>query len=396
MFVPNQRGGEQFLDWIGGYFDYQSGSGPRKWYSQIKTATSRCTPATPDHPICRGLAPFELREEYYYNIRFRPDDPRRVPILSTPIPGEDQEQVVAWAVERAGGGRGFGFTGGHFFDNYGVENFRRMLLNAILWTAHVEVPDDGVRLKPESSAPVGDSAESDEPIDCVMVTGHQHPAHVWRDTTAALQEALARDRRMRTTVVTDPEFLASRELFDYDAVLLNYCNWQRPGLSGPAKANFVKYLSGGGGLVIIHFSNGAFHASLPETPPSDWPEYRNICRRVWDHGPGGSSHDPYGRFKVHLVKDHPVTAGLNSYETIDELYCNQAGDAPIEVLATAHSTVTKREEPMAFVYSYGQGRVFQTVLGHAAESIRVPGTATLVRRGLAWAAGRQTAPTSRD
>ena len=47
-----------------------------------------------------------------------------------------------------------------------------------------------------------------------------------------------------------------------------------------------------------------------------------------------------------------------------------------------------RDEPMAFVYSYGRGRVFQTVLGHAAESIRVPGEATLIRRGTAWAAGQ--------
>jgi type 1 glutamine amidotransferase len=137
--------------------------------------------------------------------------------------------------------------------------------------------------------------------------------------------------------------------------------------------------------VVVHFANGAFHASLPETPPSDWPEYRRICRRVWNHGT--SSHDPYGRFRVQITKDHPITAGLNSFETIDELYCNQQGDLPIEVLAAARSTVTGRDEPMAFVYEYGKGRVFQTVLGHAAESIRTPGTAALIRRGAVWAAG---------
>ncbi len=399
VFVPNERGGADFLEWIGGYFDYQSGAGPRHWVSKIQTATAPCTPAAPEHPICRGLAPFSLREEYYYNIRFRPDDPRLIPILSTRIPGEANDQVVAWAVQREGGGRGFGFTGGHFFDNYGDEIFRRMLLNAILWTAHAEVPAGGVQSKSSaaSSAPDDRTNEVDgEPIQCLIVTGHQHPVHVWPDTTAALREALARDRRMQVTVVTDPEFLATKKLFGYDVMLLNYCNWQRPGLSDEAQANFVEYLSGGGGLAIIHFTNGAFHASLPETPPSDWPEFRNICRRVWDHAPGRSSHDPYGRFTVNVIKDHPITAGLSSFETIDELYCNQQGDAPIEVLATAHSTVTDRDEPMAFVYSYGEGRVFQTVLGHAAESIRTPGAATLIRRGVAWAAGRQVMPEVRD
>ena len=320
LFVPKDKGGEQFLDWVGGYFDYESGSGANHWYSKIQTAATEPKPATPAHPICRGLGTFPLREEYYYGIRFRRDDPRLVPILSTPIPGEATEQVVAWAVEREDGGRGFGFTGGHFFSNWGVENFRRMVLNAIVWSAHVEVPAGGVQSQPPPPAdpPV---AADDRPIQAVIVTGHQHPAHLWRDTTVALQEALGQDRRFQITVVEDPEFLATKNLSSYDVVVLNYCNWQRDGLSEAAKANFQKYLADGGGLSIIHFSNGAFHASLPETPPSDWHEYRNICRRVWNHGT--SSHDPYGRFQVEIVADHPITAGLNSFETIDELYCSQ-------------------------------------------------------------------------
>jgi len=385
VFVPNDRGGPEFLEWIGGYFDYQSGPEPQKWFSKIQTAQTRPRPASPEHPVSRGLAPFDLREEYYYNIRFRENDPRLVPILSTPIPGEDKEQVVAWAVERENQGRGFGFTGGHFFENWGVPSFRRMVLNAILWTAHVEVPDGGAGSEqpPAADPPV---AAEDEPISAVIVTGHQHPAHDWRATTAALQDVLGADRRFQLTVVTDPEFLATPNLQGYDVVVLNYCNWQRGGLSELAQANFQKYLRGGGGLSIIHFTNGAFHSSLPETPPSDWPEFRNICRRVWDHAGGQSSHDAYGRFTVHVTGEHPITAGLNSFETIDELYCNQQGDAPIDVLATARSTVTGRDEPMAFVYDYGKGRVFQTVLGHAAESIRTPGAATLIRRGTTWAA----------
>ncbi len=389
VFVPNKHG-EEFLEWMGGYFDYESGPEPRKWFSKIQTAETECQPATPEHPISRGIQPFKLREEYYYNIRFRPNDPRLVPILTTPIPGEAKEQVVAWAVERTNGGRGFGFTGGHFFDNWDVPEFRRMVLGAVLWTAHVEVPAGGVQ--PARVEPVAQEEQPNGPIQCLIVTGHQHPAHVWRDTTAALQEALALDKRMQVTVVPDPEFLATGQLANFDVMVLNYCNWQRPGLSDAAKENFVKFLNDGGGLALVHFSNGAFHASLPETPPSDWPEYRNICRRVWDHAAGRSSHDPYDHFQVDVIKDHPITQGLNSFETIDELYCNQQGDAPIEVLATAHSTVTNKDEPMAFVYPYGKGRVFQTVLGHAAESIRVPGEATLIRRGVAWAAGRAVDP----
>ncbi len=51
---------------------------------------------------------------------------------------------MMWAVERPDGGRGYGFTGGHFHDNWGNENFRKVVLNALLWISHVEVPADGV------------------------------------------------------------------------------------------------------------------------------------------------------------------------------------------------------------------------------------------------------------
>ncbi|MBI2826393.1 MAG: ThuA domain-containing protein [Planctomycetia bacterium] len=403
IFVPNDRGGPQLLDWIGGFFDYQSGPGERGWYSKIGTHATKPRPATPDHPICRGLAPFDLSEEYYYNLRFRANDKRLTPILMTEIPGERDPQVVAYAVERTDGGRGFGFSGGHFHSNWQVENFRKMMLNALLWTAHAEVPAGGVKstLPDEAKEPGGagdvhpakrTGADDARPIKTLLVTGHQHPAHAWRETTPALVEALAgRDRRFKITIEEDPEFLAKDQLRDFDLVVLNYCNWQRPGLSEAARQNFVKYLASGGGLAIIHFANGAFHFSLPGSGEGDWPEYRTkICRRVWDHRPGHSGHDPYGPFRVDVADaEHEITRGLKPFETTDELYYRQQGDEPIHVLATAHSRDTGRDEPMAFVYDYGKGRVFQTVLGHDAAAIRNPGTAALVRRACAWAAGRK-------
>jgi hypothetical protein len=51
---------------------------------------------------------------------------------------------MMWAVERANGGRGFGFTGGHFHDNWGNDSFRKVVLNAMLWIAKGEVPADGI------------------------------------------------------------------------------------------------------------------------------------------------------------------------------------------------------------------------------------------------------------
>jgi len=57
---------------------------------------------------------------------------------------------VAWARERADGGRGFGFTGGHWHWNWAHDDFRRVVLNGLVWTAGLEVPRDGVPSKTPS------------------------------------------------------------------------------------------------------------------------------------------------------------------------------------------------------------------------------------------------------
>lgn len=380
-FVPNGEHGDRFLEWIGGYFDYQSGPGPRRWLSKIKTGLAAPGMATPGHPIARGVPTLGFKEEFYYDIRFRPRDPRRVDIVKTRIAGVRGEHVVGWAVERKDGGRGFGYTGGHYFDHFLRPGVQKMLCNAILWSAKVPVPKVGVL--------TSDAA----PIRALIVTGHQHPAHDWRATTEALRESILLDPRMRVTVTEDVSDLARLDRAQHDVVVLNYCNWQRSGLSPAARKRFLEFVAGGGGLVVTHFANGAFHPSLPNTPDSDWPEYRkHLVRRVWDHAKGRSGHDKYGRFQITAQSpEHPILGGSEGWETIDELYYRQAGTAPIDPLITARSADTARNEPLAWCYRYGKGLIFQTVLGHDARSLRVPGTARMMRRATSWSAGRQPA-----
>jgi type 1 glutamine amidotransferase len=149
VFVPAEKGGKDFLDWLGGYFDYETGTAPNKWYSAIQNKSFNLKPVGTNHPIARGLQPFELHEELYYRLRFQPEDKRIIPILSFAADPHDFDGVVAWATERADGGRGFGFTGGHTHQNWQNPNVRRMVLNALVWTAKVEVPSGGVESSPE-------------------------------------------------------------------------------------------------------------------------------------------------------------------------------------------------------------------------------------------------------
>ena len=76
-------------------------------------------------------------------VALPPDNTRTTP--GTKLhPG--RPETLAWAFERADGGRSFGFTGGHFQRNWGDEDFRRLVVNAILWSAKVEIPKEGAKV----------------------------------------------------------------------------------------------------------------------------------------------------------------------------------------------------------------------------------------------------------
>ena len=188
-------------------------------------------------------------------------------------------------------------------------------------------------------------------------------------------------------VSTNIEDLQQYDLRDYDFLVLNYCNWEDPhGLNDAAKTAFIEYLHSGGGLIVIHFANGAFHYSLPGAETSDWPTFRDIVRRVWDHS-SDSAHDAYGAIQIDITNvAHEITAGLPSFDTIDELYFNQKGEVPIDPLLTARSTATGKNESLAWAYEYGKGRVFQTLLGHDAVSLSTPEVQIILRRAAAWTA----------
>jgi trehalose utilization protein len=130
-------------EWVGGYFDYETGPAPRKWYSAIETKEWTTVLPSPDHPIARGVKPFPIREEFYFKTRFRDADPRLVPFLAC-REGDARANAVGWAVERADGGRGVGFTGGHFYRNWANADFRKLVLNAVAWSAKLELPAGGV------------------------------------------------------------------------------------------------------------------------------------------------------------------------------------------------------------------------------------------------------------
>ena len=163
--VPPGKSGQRFLDWIGGYFETNWSVNPH-WEADFKEI--------PEHPVTRGVKPFKINDEWYYHMRFsskvdvtpilsalpspktltRKDGPHHNnPHVRAAVLERKEPQHVAWAFVRGDGkGRGFGFTGAHYHKNWANDNARKVVLNAIIWTAKVEVPENGVESKTPTEA----------------------------------------------------------------------------------------------------------------------------------------------------------------------------------------------------------------------------------------------------
>ena len=166
--VIKGKPGDCFLEWIGGYFEMNWSVNPH-WTAEFKSL--------PKHPINNGVKPFTMDDEWYYHMRFRKNMEGVTSVLSTLPPDSTLErpdgthsgnpdvrkavankepQHLGWCVERPDGGRGFGFTGGHFHDKWAVDDVRKFVLNALIWTAKLEVPKNGV----ETPTPTPQELES--------------------------------------------------------------------------------------------------------------------------------------------------------------------------------------------------------------------------------------------
>ena len=92
-----------------------------------------------------------------------------------------------------------------------------------------------------------------------------------------------------------------------------------------------------------------------------------------------------------LPKADPVTAGIDSFDYRSEQYYMHV-DPSNEVLATTTfngdhaSWIDGVTMPVVWKRKHGAGRVFYSSLGHVSSEFEVPQMATMLRRGMNWAA----------
>lgn len=139
----------QSLSWLGGAYEQGVSCNPL-WTADLKGQGS---------PINQGVGEFSIDDEWYFNLQFAdsgvspvlkatPQDGQRCSSSAAAHPG--RAETLAWSFERGDGGRSFGFTGGHWYGNWVdseqtpyAGHQRRLVLNGILWTAGVPIPEGG-------------------------------------------------------------------------------------------------------------------------------------------------------------------------------------------------------------------------------------------------------------
>jgi type 1 glutamine amidotransferase len=210
----------------------------------------------------------------------------------------------------------------------------------------------------------------------LLVSGQDFPGHHWRKTGPLVAAILEADPRMEVTICESPHVLGLAHLDAYDMVFLHFKNYRESLPSTPAMHDGLdRFVRDGGGMCLSHFACGAME---------EWPPFVELAGRVWD----GQGHDPRGPFTVRVVdQHHPVTRGLDDFQTDDELYFCLKGSPEIHLLCDAHSKVKKAGQPQAFVFQPGKGRVFMSTLGHDGKAYEASEVQQLYRQAAAWAAG---------
>ena len=221
------------------------------------------------------------------------------------------------------------------------------------------------------------------------------PVHDFDATSGVIAAFLATadGGPIETTIVDDPAdaFARLRATADdptpWDLLTVNALHWRMEAdryadvrerdafdLRGADGELISAFVDGGGGLLAVHTAVISFDAE---------PHWRALIGAAWNWE--RSSHPPVGEVSVQITdagRRHPITAEIEAFCIVDEVYCSLDRDDDIEPLLTA--TLDGTVHPLLWARAAGAGRVVTDLLGHGVESIAHPVHRTILQRAAAW------------
>ncbi len=239
------------------------------------------------------------------------------------------------------------------------------------------------------------AADAPAPVRVLILSGANN--HDWAATTPVVERLFAGNARFAVIARIDDPAKCDADLFARcDAVVSNWSAF--PAMTGrqwgpAAEKAFVEFVRGGKGFVVFHAASAT---------SQDWPEFQQLVGLTW--GLDKTAHSAYHPFKVTVeTREHPITAGMPDFWTVDELWHNMVAIAPPQftTLARAFSHGdfggTGKPEPVVITTRLGAGRGVNIVLGHDVGALRNPAWQTLMLRATEWAAtGQATIPIPED
>ena len=221
-------------------------------------------------------------------------------------------------------------------------------------------------------------------MNLLVISGGRHP---YEESTPVLTRFLVQAGHT-VTVTEDPTILLDEgRMGGFDALVFNTLRAGDATLAEGEQAGMRDFIRSGKGFVCIHIAG-----CVPET----WQDYRDITGGGWVMGV--SFHPPYGKFTVNVTQPgHPGVAGISDFETNDELYMGidyQDGNDVFMMADSEEGTyawsggsthMPAGTFPLGWTKSYGDGKVFVTLLGHNGLSFETPEFQKMVLNGVSWA-----------
>ena len=140
--ATHQRAANLYRSWFGGGFVEGYSHNPLGMWTVTPIASGK------KHPVMRGVGPWTYKDEIFSRFLVVPQDPHRTDLLMGEAPKTNQGKVaprcITWAYEDSLS-RGLIYGGMDYHSALLNDDYRRFLLNSIMWAAGIEVPKEGVK-----------------------------------------------------------------------------------------------------------------------------------------------------------------------------------------------------------------------------------------------------------